>query len=723
MKEKKLLSFFILLLLIAFSSIAQKQPADYVNPFIGTANGGNTLPGAVVPWGMAYISPHNDNGPAWSGSRYFHEQKTFFGFGQNHLSGVGCADFANLIVTPVNGEFTLHPDLYLSNEQANAGYYSASISNGINAEITATERTTLSKFDFNKTENPGILFDISGGTTPSRDSYVQINNNNEIIGYNSAGGFCKTNNSYTIYFVAQFNHPFITYGTWNNDSIIAEANCQKGTTIGAYARFDENINSPVLIKIGISYVSIENARQNLETEQKGWNFTLVKANAHKKWNNELSKIAVEGGTEKQKKIFYTALYHSLIHPNIINDVNGEYPAMKTKTVQRVEEGHNQYTVFSLWDTYRTIHPLLTLVWPERQLDMVRTMVDMAKHGGDLPFWELGADETYVMNGDPAPLVIVDTYMKGLNGFDTHLALKTMLQTAFKGKGNKMRPMNQYLMKHGYLPWDDCGPDDEWGKPRMVSECLEYTYADWAIAQMAKDMGFYQKAEILEQRSKAYQHYFDKESLFIRPKYSNGKWYTPFEPYGPDMKSMPGFVEGNSWQYTFFVPHDIKGLRDLMGGDKAFTQKLQTCFDSAYFTINNEPDIAYPYLFCYIKGEEWRCAKEVHHILNNDFNTSAAGLPGNDDAGTISAWYVFSAMGFYPDCVGKPEYKLGSPLFDKIKIQLNNDFYPGKAFRISTTNKKTKKDQLKPTSLNGKKFKAYSILHKTIIQGGTLEFGK
>ncbi len=712
----------ILFLLIPFTLSGQKNPTDYVNPFIGTSNGGNTLPGAVVPWGMAYISPHNDSTQKWSGARYFDGQKRFFGYGQIHLSGVGCADLANLVMIPTKGKTRLQPELYLSNEKASAGYYSADISNGIASEVTATRRTTLSKFDYDTAQEPGILFNVTNGCTPSKDAYVQIESNNEIIGYNTSGGFCRMNNSYTIYFVARFSKPFASYGTWSDQILHPSAICQKGTDIGAFAHFDNNDNKPLLIKIGLSYVSIANARENLKKEQPGWDFKLVKENAKKQWANELEKIRVSGGSEDQKTIFYTALYHCLIHPNTINDVNGEYPAMKTKDTKTAEEGHQQFTVYSLWDTYRTLHPLLALVWPDVQTDMVRTMVDMAKHGKNLPFWELGADETYVMNGDPAPIVVADSYVKGLRDFDTVLAINTMLSTAYKGQGNKMRPMNKYYIKHGFLPWDDCGPDDEWGKPRMVSECLEYAYSDWAIAQMAKNMGLTKKADQLEKRSKAYQYYFDEKSLFLRPRYADGTWYTPFKPYGPDMASLPGFVEGNSWQYTFFVPHDIDGLRALMGGNKTFTNKLQKCFDKNYFTINNEPDIAYPYLFTYIKGEEWRTAKEVHKILANEFNISPAGLPGNDDAGTISAWYVFSAMGFYPDCPGKPEYRTGSPLFDKIEIRLNPDHYQGESFIITTPDGNDPKEQLKPVKFNGKTFKSYSITHEQVTKGGELEFG-
>lgn len=722
MNQKVDLILSCFLVIFSLHHLQAQQPVDFVDPFIGTSNGGNTLPGAVVPWGMAYVSPHNDTLLQWSGARYFFGKKDFFGFGQNHMSGVGCGDFANIVVIPVTDTAARNHSLSISEESATPGYYAANISNGVRAEVTATERTSLLRFTYKSGVQPVLLFNVSRGASPSTDGYVQINDNTEIVGYNSAGGFCKHQNSYTIYFVARFSKPAAAFGTWEGTSLRDSSRCQKGENIGAWLSFINTNGEPLLVKIGISYVSIANARANLLAEQPGWDFEKVQVDARAKWNRELSKIAIEGGTDAQKTIFYTALYHSLIHPNIINDANGQYPAMKTRDVQQLEPGHNQYTVFSLWDTYRTLHPLLTLVWPERQTDMLRTMADMAKHGGDLPFWELGADESYVMNGDPAAIVVADSYLKGLNDFDTTLALNTMLRTAFQGEGNKIRPMNKYFMKYGYIPWDDCGPDDVWGKPRMVSECLEYAYADWAIAQMARKMGHLKTAASLEARSKAYRHYFDKETSFLRPKNVDGSWYKPFQPFGPPMKSMPGFVEGNSWQYTFFVPHDIEGLRALMGGNKPFVEKLQTAFDSSYFTVNNEPDIAYPYLFTYVEGEEWRTAREVHRILERDFSIGPAGLPGNDDAGTISAWYVFSAIGLYPDCPGKPDYRVGSPLFDKVTIHLNKEYYPGGAF-IFQSKATVPPSVRRPKTLNNKPFRSYGISHRQIVTGGELKFGK
>jgi len=718
-------SWFVFLFfgLFGFSQIAlsQNDPVDYVNPFIGTSNGGNTFPGAVVPWGMASNSPHNDEKEAWSGARYFFGQENFFGFGQLHLSGVGCGDFGNILVTPTIGEINQKYSLYSKNEMASPGYYKSQLSNGISAELTATERSTLTKLTFPKSEKSNILFDVSSGLSPSKESYVKVVNNLEIVGYNRAGGFCLRKNEYTIFFVVQFNKAFSSSGTWNDMGISFVNKEEKGKKTGCFVSFKTKENEEILVKIGLSFVSIQNARENLNAEQSVWNFDRIKKTAKEKWNKELSKIKIEGGTKDQKTNFYTGLYHSLMHPNIINDVNGDYPAMKTKTIQKVEAGHNQYTVFSLWDTYRTLHPLLCLVYPERQMDMVRSMVDMAKHGGDLPFWELGADESYVMNGDPAAIVIVDSYFKGLKNFDTIFALKTMLNTAYLGEGNKIRPMNQYYMKHGFLPWDDCGPDDEWGKPRMVSECLEYAFADWNISQLANQLGYHKESKELLARSKAYNKYYDPATKFLRPKYLDGTWNEPFKPIGDLMVSMPGFVEGNSWQYTFFVPHDIEGLIKLMGGTDAFTTKLQECFDKNYFTVNNEPDIAYPFLFNYIKGEEWRSRKEIQKILARDYKNSHDGLPGNDDCGTISAWCVFASMGFYPDCPGKPIYSLSSPLFDQIEISLNQDFYKGKTFRIISDPSCKNKEDLLPSSLNGKKIKDFFINHADIVKGGELIF--
>ncbi len=704
-----------------------KQPVDYVNPMIGSSNKGNTFPGAAVPWGMAHLGPHNSRDRVWSGSRYFYGRNFIYGFAQNHLSGVGCGDFANINLMPTIGK--VFCDYYKNrsryeNEVAEAGYYACDLlEHDVKVEVSATEHSTISRYTFPESSgHANVLIDVTEGLSRCKDAFVNVKSATEVEGWNKAGGFCDGIGAYTIYFAVQFNKAAVSFGTWDGRELEEFDKKQTGPGIGAYMSFVTEKNDEILVKVGISYVSIENARFNLKTEQPGWEFDTIRQKARRKWNEQLSKIVVEGGTEEQMEMFYTGLYHSLLHPNIIDDVNGEYPAMITKETQLVKPGQHQYTVYSLWDTYRTLHPLLTLVYPDQQMDMVRTMVDHAKHGGNLPFWELAADETYVMNGDPAPIVIADTYFKGLQDFNIDSAYHTMVNTATKKENNKIRPMQKYFSKYGYIPWDDCGPDDRWGKPRMVSECLEYAYADWAISKVALELGHDEMAGMLDERSKAYRLYYDEISHFLRPRNADGSWYSPFFPESwHGSWTNPGFVEGNSWQYTFFVPHDIQGLTKIMGGQDAFINKLQQCFDEKNFTIDNEPDIAYPYLFTYVKGEEWRTQKIIRELLETEFTTAHGGVPGNDDAGTISAWYIFSAMGFYPDCPGNPEYRLGIPLFDKITIHLDDRYYEGGKIVIRTENNSPKHHFVSSVFYNDKQLDEYKITHDQLVSGGELVF--
>jgi predicted alpha-1,2-mannosidase len=366
--------------------------------------------------------------------------------------------------------------------------------------------------------------------------------------------------------------------------------------------------------------------------------------------------------------------------------------------------------------------LLTLVYPEVQTDILKTMIDHVENGGELPFWELAADETYVMNGDPAPIVIADSYVKGLQDFDLGKAFEAMKQSALDTVQNRVRPMQKYFSRHGFIPVDDCGPDDRWGKPRMVSECLEYAYSDWAIAQMAKELNRDSLAHYLENRSKAYQYYFNPEIDLLQPRYSNMEWYEPFYPesYKGSWSNL-GFVEGNSWQYSFFVPHDIEGLMEKMGGAENYIEQLQKCFDEKNFTIDNEPDIAYPYLFNYVPDEAWRGQKQIAEYRSHEFGNGPGGLPGNDDAGTISAWYVFSALGFYPDCPGKPTYQMGTPVFERAVIRLNPDFYMGEKFEIVSENQNSDNWKIQETKLNGYPYPNTYITHNEITDGGVLTF--
>jgi len=428
----------------------------------------------------------------------------------------------------------------------------------------------------------------------------------------------------------------------------------------------------------------------------------------------LSRITVEGGTDAQKTVFYTALYHLLIHPNILQDVNGEYPAMESDKIMTTKG--DRYTVFSLWDTYRNVHQLLTLVYPERQMEMVRTMLDMYREHGWLPKWELYGRETLTMEGDPSIPVIVDTWMKGLRDFDVDLAYEAMYKSAtLPGAENLMRPDNDDYMSKGYVPLRE-------QYDNSVSHALEYYIADFALSRFAEALGKKKDAEMFYKRSLGYKHYYSKEFGTFRPILPDGTFYSPFNPrQGENFEPNPGFHEGSAWNYTFYVPHDVYGLAKLMGGKKSFIDKLQMVFDEGLYDPANEPDIAYPHLFSYFKGEEWRTQKETQRLLDKYFTTKPDGIPGNDDTGTMSSWAIFNMIGFYPDCPGLPEYTLTTPVFDKVTIRLNPKWYKEKELVIETNRTQPGTLYINKVVLNGKKFNKYHITHDELVHGQRIFF--
>ncbi|MEM6697658.1 MAG: GH92 family glycosyl hydrolase, partial [Bacteroidota bacterium] len=511
------------------------------------------------------------------------------------------------------------------------------------------------------------------------------------------GAWTKYNDQYKPY--EQYQHPMV------------------GENIGTYFSFDTEEGEAIEVKVGVSYVSIENARQNLEAEQANFEFEETRQRAVAAWNKLLSRIQVEGGTKEDKTIFYTALYHVLLHPNILQDVNGEYPSMEMYGVKNTN-GKNRYTVFSLWDTYRNVHPFLSLVYPDLQIDMVNSMLDMYKESGWLPKWELLGMETSVMVGDPATPVIADTYLRGLTNFDTELAFEAMKKSATQLKNNKLRPGIQFYNKLGYIP--EFEGDDIYGG--TVSTTLEYNISDWNLAQFAKALGKQEEAAYFEKRSKSYQNYFDKSTGMLRPRMEDGSWLEPFNPEaGKNFEPVIGFVEGNAWQYRFYVPHDIKGLTELLGGKERFLEELQKCFDTDNYDMANEPDITYPFLFNYVEGEEWRTQKTVRALLRAYYFQAPDGIPGNDDTGALSTWLLYSMMGLYPDCPGNMNYALTSPVFDRIKIQLHPDFYSGKELIIETVNNEADSYLIKKMEWNKKKHQSYFINHQELVKGGTLRF--
>lgn len=723
--------------------VSAQEPVDYVNPFVGTTNYGTTNPGAVVPQGMMSATPFNvmgsednkyDKDKQWWSTPYEVNNKYLTGFSHVNLSGVGCPDLGSLLLMPTSGELNVKYTQYGSeytDEVAVPGYYSNMLTKyGIKCEMTATPRTSRARFTFHRGQG-NLLMNLGEGLTNETGATVRFVNDREIEGSKLLGTFCYNPQAvFPIYFVMRIDKAPATRGYWKLQRPMQGVEAEwdgysgkyklytsyskemSGDDVGAWFTFDTTEGEAIEVSIGVSFVSIENARLNLETEQPaGTTFDQIRAQARKKWNEDLSRILVEGGTEEQKGVFYTALYHTMIHPNILQDVNGQYPQMEGDKILTTDR--NRYTVYSLWDTYRNFHQLMTLVYPERQMDMVRTMLDMYREHGWFPKWELYGRETLTMEGDPSIPVIVDTWMKGLRDFDINLAYEGMYKSATTpGKDNLMRPdIDDYIAK-GYCPLME-------QYDNSVSHALEYYIADYSLYTLAKALGKTEDAKLFYDRSMGYKHYYCKEFGTLRPILPDGSFYSPFDPLqGANFEPSPGFHEGNSWNYTFYVPHDVKGLAKLMGGQKRFVNKLQMVFDKGYYDPANEPDIAYPYLFSYFKGEEWRTQKLVKELLAKYYTTKPNGLPGNEDTGTMSSWAIFSMMGFYPDCPGVPEYTLTTPTFDKITIKLDPAYWGTDKLVIRKEGGDGYIDQIR---LGGKKYSKYRLTHEDLIHAGEITF--
>ncbi len=747
----KILNKYILTALVgiytAYSAQAQQMPynpVDYVLPLVGTTNYGTTNPGARCPQGMMSVVPFNvmgsvngnrDKDERWWSTPYEYKNTFFTGYAHVSLSGVGCPELASLLLMPTTGKLNVDYLEYGSpytNEQASPGYYANTLTKyNIQTAVTATPRTGRARFTFPAGES-NILLNLGEGLTNETGATVRFVNDREIEGSKLMGTFCYNPDAvFPIYFVMRLNKSPKEYGYWKKmrpmtveaqwDSTSGKRKIYKsytkemsGDDIGTWFTFHTTAGETIEVSLGVSFVSIENARQNLESEQAARSFEELHTMARQQWQQDLSRILVEGGSEEQRQVLYTALYHFLIHPNILNDVNGEYPAMESNEIRTIQG--NRYTVFSLWDTYRNVHQLMTLLFPDRQLDMVRTMIDMYREHGWLPKWELYGRETLTMEGDPAIPVIVDTWQKGLRDFDIETAYEAMYKSAtMPGTENLMRPDADDYLQLGYVPLRE-------QYDNSVSHALEYYIADFALSRLADALGKKEDAKLFYQRSLGYRHYYCPEFKMIRPKLPDGTFYAPFDPMeGANFAPSPGFHEGNAWNYTFYVPHDINGLTRLMGGKKNFVNKLQYVFDQGLYDPTNEPDIAYPYLFSYFKGEEWRTQKLVKELLEKHFKPTPDGIPGNDDTGTMSAWAIFSMLGFYPDCPGLPEYTLTTPAFDKITIRLDPRYYKQKEL-IITTNKTTEKSiYIQDIKLNGQSYKGYRLTHDQLINSGHIEF--
>lgn len=734
MRKKIIIVFFSVLFFTSAESQSNSDLTRYVNPFIGTAEGkvgratmdnAYTNPGAVLPWGLMSVSPFNiydtTNIRLKRPSPYIYDKDYISGFTHLNMSGTGCNELGTFCLMPTTGRF--RPGKFAvsaySEETASPGYYSVMLDDyGVKVELTTTPRTAISRYTFPKgTSN--IILNMGLGLSPQNGAMIKRISATEVEGFKMLGGICGMTSIHIVYFYAKLSKAPDNCGVWLDGRYYEKYQRETaGNDVGACFTYNTEKDETISVKLGVSFVSAENARLNVEQEVSGFNFDSVRRKATEAWNKELSRIIVEGGTEADKTKFYTAMYHALIHPNLFNDVNGEYLKFESKETGKIS-GDDRYTIFSLWDSYRNVHPFLSLVFPKQQSAMVKSLIGMYKESGFLPRWDLAGMETTAMVGDPALPVIVDSWFRGIQDFDINLAYEAMKHNAITPeKDNYMRPGMEAWLKYGYIPEDvsKMGLRGVWGS---VSTGMEYCIADWNLAQLAKSLGKDEDYKLFYDRSMLYKNSFDPGTGFMRPKFMDGKWFTSFNPY--EKGHEEGFTEGNTWNYTYMVPHDIKGLMKLLGGPKKFVSKLDECFTRGFFDITNEPDLAYPYLFNYVKGEEWRTQERVRKIVNEDFLEGVDGLPGNDDCGTMSTWLMYSMMGFYPACPGDMDYQLTSPVFDKITIHLDPAYYPGKTFVIEAENAGTDNWAIQKMELNGKPHKSYTINHQQIVNGGHLKY--
>lgn len=717
---------FLLLVLLNITSCTKKviynEPADYINPFIGTGGHGHTYPGATTPFGMVQLSPDTRK-DSWDGCSGYHYSDNFIlGFSHLHLSGTGVGDYGDIRFVPMVGELLTSPQneknpagygssFSHNNETAKAGYYSVELDNGIDVELTATQRAGMHSYHFPKTKNARIIIDLIESVVTEKiiDAEISFISDHELVGMRRTKAWA---NDQVTYFYAAFSKPFDTHGLVVDGEYWQNKKTSTADSLIAVLNFDVTDGEPILAKVGISSVDYTGAIANCKEEITGWKFDEIKQNAFDLWNNKMKKIEVAGGTDDEKTIFYTAMYHSLVAPNMYSDVDGRFRGHDGEIY--TDPTFEMHTVFSLWDTFRTLHPLFTIIEQEKTNDLINSMLDMYKHDQLLPVWELAGCETNCMIGYNSIPVITDAWVKNIRGYDAELALKAMIQTA-----NADQFGLKYFKSKGYIPADKEG--------ESVSKTLEYAYDDWCIAILAEGLGDTETYSQFIQRAQYYKNIYDKETGFFRGK-SNGCFVTPFDPTQVNFM----LTEANTWQYNFFVPQDINTHIELLGGDSSYEAKLDTLFNTTaslsgrhqsditgligQYAHGNEPSHHMAYLYNYV-GAPWKTQEIINKICNDLYFNAPAGLSGNEDCGQMSAWYVMSAMGFYPVTPGSDIYVIGTPVFKEAIINLEN----GNKFRIVANNKSDQNFYVESIYLNGNPYSKSYISHNDIMNGGELVF--
>ena len=708
-----------------------KEAARYVNPVIGTAGEGYTYPGATTPWGMVSASPHTTYTSLLgyffrkkiAPAGYYYGEPRIDGFGQTHLSGVACNELGAPLIAVNAGNMT--PGDYAStysNEIAKAGYYAVNLDDmQTRVQMTTTRHTACYRFTF---MGPGIHFvmldafkNLSWG---DHNGFVEKSDHQTFRGWSQTGNFCGQGNEQKVYFCLKTITLPEESGLWRSERKLSGTKQASGK-VGAWMSYEKTRVADVAI--GISYVSMENAKENLESEIGDKDFETVLRENISRWESVLGRIKIKDeNRDRDKELFYTALYHALLHPNVVSDVNGEYPLYESEG-HGINKEHPRYGLFSMWDTYRNVHALLSLLYPERQQDMLYTLEDMTLEAGHPPRWELYGSEINLMVGDPALSIISEGFVKGFKFKHPEKLFEVLYQNATDIHG-AWRPGNAAYWEYGFIPRKT---EDVWGS---VSTTLEYCYHDWALSRFARMTGHEKEASLLAGQSKCWRTLLDDETKLLRPKNKEGEWMSRFDPAAMTDYSLwlsyilknhggPGFVEGNAYQYTFMVPHDPEGLIEFFGSVEAFGDNLQNVFDQGYFTLWNEPDMIYPYLLGKDPKHIFNMQQELQRQRAENFTSRADGLPGNDDAGTLSAWFVFTALGFYPVNPAGGAYALGIPLFNHIEM----DIPEADSLFCITADFDVQTEHWENITYNSEELDGLFIKHEQILHGGELRFNK
>jgi predicted alpha-1,2-mannosidase len=754
---KKLLSAFLTLLFPLAPAVGAQTPAArpfdatrFVDPFVGTANSplpdylggnssGNTFPGATLPFGMVQFSPDTEKGFGTEDrGSYVHRDTSIRGFSLTHLSGPGCPVFGDVPLMPFVGRVEKSPAAapgdYVAQfshdkESAAPGFYEVALGSGVRVRLTATTRTGFAIFDFPSGKPATLLAGVGRNASGVQEAEWRAEGDRWMSGMVASGGFCGTRNRYVLYFAAEFERPFDSFGSWDGDRVLPGVSpARGGKQTGGFVTFDTSSGTTIRMKVGVSYVSVEKARANLRAENPGWDFEAVRAQARARWNEALGRVRVGGGTGAETKVFYTALYHTLLHPTTFGDADGEYMGFDDR-VHRAP-GHTQYTNFSGWDIYRSHSPLVAWLFPEEASDMAQSLVNDAEQGGGgLPKWPVANDESGAMYGDPAVPIIASTWAFGARDFDGRAALKVMRYGATdpeaKSKTYPVRPGLADFLKYGYIPMEQKGLR---GSPSVA---LEYEIADFSLAQFARAQNDAKTYAEMMRRAQLWTRLFDPSTRYIRGRWADGSWlpgfdfkellYKPELPWRPE--SHKSYVEGNATQYTWMIPHNLRAVIDRIGGNETVVARLDSFFtelnagpDRPYFFIGNEPVFPVPWVYNYV-GQPWKTQAVTRRVLTELFTPDPGGIPGNDDLGATSSWVVYASLGLYPIIPGVGGFSVNSPVFPEVDVRVKG----GGVLMLRGRGAGAQSPYVQELRLNGRPYESTWIPYESIARGGTLDF--